>query len=272
MRSRILAHQAEIKRLLSDLKANTDPVRAIVLKRELVSSKEILKRILSDIAPTSPRPKKRLRLVPRPKKKPPTPPRQKFKYLLVLDFEATCENLREKSRSFIQEIIEFPVMVIDLTSGLIAGGVRFHRYVKPVVHPKLTAFCIKLTGIEQHQVDQAEPLHVVYREFVQWLSDNNFNGDNALVCTCGNWDLKIMWPRQARLSELETPEVFRSWANIKKAYWIHYKRKPVDIMTMLNDLNIPHTGRLHSGIDDVFNLCEICCRMWRDGVRFDHTD
>lgn len=64
--------------------------------------------------------------------------------LLVLDFEATCEK---DSKTFLNEIIEIPVVMLDLSRNRVIA--EFHRYVKPVVNPKLTPFCTELTGITQ---------------------------------------------------------------------------------------------------------------------------
>ena len=68
-----------------------------------------------------------------------------FDYICVYDFECQCEE-GTKNLKF-NEIIEFPVVVIDVKNKKIAG--EFQTYVKPVLDPELTPFCTKLTGIEQ---------------------------------------------------------------------------------------------------------------------------
>ena len=45
-------------------------------------------------------------------------------------------------------MIEFPVLCLDVTQHYQLSA-KFHRYVKPQVHPRLTPFCTKLTGIIQ---------------------------------------------------------------------------------------------------------------------------
>lgn len=72
-----------------------------------------------------------------------------FDYLLVLDFEATCDD---QVKLNCQEIIEFPVVIIDLSQNKIMEKC-FHQYIRPVVNPKLTEFCTNLTGIQQKTVD-----------------------------------------------------------------------------------------------------------------------
>lgn len=65
-----------------------------------------------------------------------------LKYLLVLDFEATCGDAVSCN-----EIIEFPTLVYDLKEEKVRAA--FHEYVRPVIHPTLTEFCTHLTGITQ---------------------------------------------------------------------------------------------------------------------------
>ncbi|KPI88766.1 hypothetical protein ABL78_2145 [Leptomonas seymouri] len=89
---------------------------------------------------------------------------QPFSHILVCDFEATCAS---GSVHYPHEIIEFPVVVLDTATLRIAA--EFHRYVRPLRNPKLTAFCTELTGITQEMVDQADTLPVVVEQFQQWL-------------------------------------------------------------------------------------------------------
>lgn len=67
--------------------------------------------------------------------------KQDFDYFLVLDFEATCiKDMRLNP----QEIIEFPCLKVDAKTFQIVD--KFHSYIRPVYRPKLSPFCIKLTG------------------------------------------------------------------------------------------------------------------------------
>jgi inhibitor of KinA sporulation pathway (predicted exonuclease) len=70
---------------------------------------------------------------------------QKYDYLLILDFEATCDKDRSIGSS--PEIIEFPTVILN-TKTLQQEG-EFQRYVRPTVNPILSKFCTELTGITQ---------------------------------------------------------------------------------------------------------------------------
>jgi len=68
-----------------------------------------------------------------------------LRYLLVLDFEATCGESDFPRNQM--EVIEFPTLAYDLQEKKEVG--KFHEYVKPVIRPQLTEFCTNLTGITQ---------------------------------------------------------------------------------------------------------------------------
>ena len=76
-------------------------------------------------------------------------PKTEIRFLLVLDFEATCIEYGKLEPC--SEIIEFPVKVIDTYSGKVVSV--FHEYVKPTFNKKLSKFCTNLTGITQEMVD-----------------------------------------------------------------------------------------------------------------------
>ena len=71
---------------------------------------------------------------------------QKFDYLLILDFEATCGTKGDEPKP--QEIIEFPCALLNVNRGFEVEAI-FHKYVRPIKNPLLSAFCTELTGINQ---------------------------------------------------------------------------------------------------------------------------
>jgi len=61
----------------------------------------------------------------------------------------------------------------------------FQLYIKPAVHRELTAFCTKLTGIEQTTVDGADEFSLAIGSYCDWLS--GFGNINAWS-SWGNYD------------------------------------------------------------------------------------
>ena len=121
---------------------------------------------------------------------------QKFDYLVVLDFEATCDE--NNTRLELQEIIEFPSVLISTSSQEPRVVTSFQKYVKPVKVPGLSNFCNELTGIQQAQVDNGVLFAKALQLHKEWLRTNIGEASFCLV-TCGDWDLASMLPRQAKL-------------------------------------------------------------------------
>lgn len=70
-----------------------------------------------------------------------------FDYICVYDFECQCEDRDGPKTLQANEIIEFPVVIIDVKAKAVKAV--FQTYVKPTLDPVLTPFCTNLTGIKQ---------------------------------------------------------------------------------------------------------------------------
>lgn len=195
-----------------------------------------------------------LRQYPRRISKPPTNVTQKFNYLLVTDFEATCE------REYIlepQEIIEFPCVAVSTKDWEVKN--MFHQYVKPRVNPNLSVFCTDLTGIVQDMVENQPYFPEVFRMFREWLEKGQYfkNGNDSAFVTTGDWDFRVMLPNQCALDNIVVPEQMRQWINLKTSYYEASNYYPRSLKDMLLRLQIMGEGSLHSGIDDSLNMVKI---------------
>ena len=171
-----------------------------------------------------------------------------FDYILVLDFEANCV---EHGLMECQEIIEFPVKALNCKT--FQTDFVFHYYVKPVVVPTLSGFCTKLTGISQEMVENQESLEEVLSRFHQFLVDSNILQTKWIFLTCGDWDLKNCIRKEAEYKKIVLNNYFGCWLNIKRIV-PNFKG---GMMELLELFEIPHSGRHHSGIDDVENILQI---------------
>merc|ERR1711953_861176 len=195
------------------------------------------------------------------------------KYLCVLDFEATCDD---KSKVYPQEIIEFPVLLLNTRTRLVEK--TFHYYIKPDVNEVLSDFCTELTGITQEIVSQEDTLSLkeVLKRHLEWLMECQLVDDSNKVSagkrlhsfiylTCGDWDLKTMLPGQLAYHNIDVPKPLKTWLNIKKEFRNFYKTNPKGMISMLNLLGMELEGRHHSGIDDCHNIARICVKLLEDG-------
>ena len=192
---------------------------------------------------------------------------QCFSHFLVIDFEATCWQLKNSHAS---EIIEFPAVMLDAKTRTVLPN-PFHKYVQPTEEPRLSAFCKQLTGISQDQVEQAAPLGPVLMQFKAWIQKHHpdlvFNrpgAKNCAIVTWTNWDLSLCLDNECLRKNLRKPECLEAWADLKHIYQKFYGRKPKGLHGALSELGLEFEGREHSGICDATNTARLVGKMIDD--------
>jgi ERI1 exoribonuclease 3 len=175
---------------------------------------------------------------------------------VVLDFEATCD---EPLNPDPQEIIEFPAVLVDPATPNTSA--EFHTFLRPTAHPRLTRFCLDLTGISQAQVDRGIPFPAALARFDEWRASQGLT--DFLMVTCGDWDLGSLLPRQCVQHNLPVPDWGNRWCNLKRLFAWHFPQASdrTRLAEMAAALGIPLQGRLHSGIDDARNIARILQRL-----------
>ncbi|XP_042634858.1 3'-5' exoribonuclease 1-like [Cyprinus carpio] len=189
-----------------------------------------------------------------------------FDYICVVDYEATCEE--NNPPDYLHEIIEFPMVLIDTHTLEIVDS--FQEYVKPVLNPQLSEFCVKLTGITQKVVDEAETFHQVLKRAVSWLQEKELGTKYTYTfLTDGSWDMGKFLHTQCKLSCIRFPPFARKWINIRKSYGNFYKvpRTQTKLICMLENLGMQYDGRPHCGLDDSHNIARIAIHMLKDGCQ-----
>ena len=161
-------------------------------------------------------------------------PPQAFDFLVVLDFEWTCDNRRRVEPS---EIIEFPSVLVrcSFPPQIID---EFQVFCKPQVNPRLSSFCTELTGIGQETVDKGVRLEEALSQHSEWLrkhgllarDDGQENGAPPSTFAIVTWsDADVAGQLNSELSgkNLPRPAHFDRWINLKVLYKQHYKREPI---------------------------------------------
>ncbi|XP_041636409.1 3'-5' exoribonuclease 1 [Cheilinus undulatus] len=189
-----------------------------------------------------------------------------YDYICVVDFEATCEE--DNPPDFHHEIIEFPMVLINTHTLEIVDS--FQEYVRPELNPKLSDFCVKLTGITQKMVDEADTFPAVLQRVVDWLKERELGTKyKYAILTDGAWDMSKFLNIQCQISRIRYPTFAKKWINIRKLYGNFYKvpRAQTKLSTMLEKLGLKYEGRPHSGLDDSRNIARIALRMLQDGCQ-----
>ena len=182
------------------------------------------------------------------------------RYLVVVDFECTCEDQEEP---FLHEIIEFPAVLLDLHSR---REVRhFHSFVKPTERPVLSDFCSRLTGIDQATVDEAEPLDRVLVKFGAWL-DGFAGEDYSLAADCQS-DLRHFLLPECRRKKIRVRDAWRSWVDLGRHLMVHFDlRRPGNLQMKLAKVGLTFEGTPHRGLDDARNIGRLALALQERGV------
>ncbi|KAL4438355.1 hypothetical protein ABPG74_009778 [Tetrahymena malaccensis] len=195
-----------------------------------------------------------------------------FDYLLVLDFEAVFGKANDIDY---QEIIEFPVVILDVQNKKIMDN-YFQHFIKTQVITELNPQCIEITGITQEQVDNGVILQEAIKQLDIFLKKNQILESKFTFITCGDYDLGKCLMREALYKKINIPDYLKNYINVKKVFPLQYypkkpklgdKRLP-GMAAMLKGLNLKLEGHHHSGIDDSKNIAKIVLTLMQRGIKF----
>ena len=181
-------------------------------------------------------------------------PLREAPWYLVYDLEATCDEgdppLVARSE---METIEIGAVLVSGTTFRPVN--EFQAFIRPVRRPRLTSFCLDLTGITQAQVDDAPTFPEVFGAFSNWAG--KYPG--CLWTSWGDFDARQL-KRDCAFWKMEPPEA--DFYNLKRAFANGRHLKIAEALTTLK-LG-PMTGRLHRGIDDARNIARVLAGLARD--------
>jgi len=192
------------------------------------------------------------------------------RYLLCVDLEATCDDyppgLSPEEQAFYElqvprnemETIEVGAVLLDLQAEC-SVVVEFSRFVRPLLHPRLTSFCQELTTIHQGDVDLADGYALVAAELQELLSPYNQDG-GVQWCSWGEYDRKQLVTDAARLgcAPMLDPD---KHCSMKRWHWKLYACKGMGLRPAAESLGLGWQGTHHRGIDDARNLAVVVKHM-----------
>nr|WP_157991516.1 3'-5' exonuclease [Caldimonas tepidiphila] len=152
---------------------------------------------------------------------------------------------------------------------LVDGGTlgiidEYQGFVRPLVHPRLSDFCIGLTGIRQSTVDAAPPFAEAAARFGDWLHHRSA-GCSRPLAWWGSWGrydrlqlerdcARTGTPLPVRAPHINVKEEFAAWRGVK----VQGLAKAVD------RVGLRFEGQLHCGLDDARMVARVLQRMLAD--------
>ena len=167
---------------------------------------------------------------------------------IILDLEATC--WLGKPPNGINEVIEIGAIKVN-EFGEVIG--KFSRLIKPVVNPKLSGFCKKLTGISQEQLNTADNFMKVMEEFQDFIG---FGIEDYKLFSWGSND-KVFLSSNCALHNLDE-DWLEPFVDIHKAYLsINGNKRKSGLRYIVESEGFEFEGDQHSAFIDAFNLSKI---------------
>jgi inhibitor of KinA sporulation pathway (predicted exonuclease) len=131
--------------------------------------------------------------------------------ILVIDLEATCDE-GPGVRPEDMEIIEVGAVWADLAGQVLD---TFQILVRPVLNPRLTAFCQQLTGIRQEDVDRADTFPAAAAALAPFAQRHS--GPEAIWGSWGQFDARQL-DRDCARHTLPSPLAGFRHINLKRQF------------------------------------------------------
>lgn len=172
-----------------------------------------------------------------------------YDYFLIVDLEATCCNKFSIPHKEM-ETIEIGAVIVEAVGLEIID--EFTIFIKPIRHPKLTAFCTELTTIKQADLEEASTFPQAVETFKGWFEQYK----NSIFCSWGDYDKKQL-ERDAKYHNIPYP-MGNEHLNIKKQFSLALRtRKHYGMARALKTAGLSLDGTHHRGIDDARNLAKL---------------
>ncbi len=172
---------------------------------------------------------------------------------IILDLEATCwENKGHGNKN---EIIEIGAVRIN-SDGKIES--EFSEFIKPILNPVLSDFCMGLTSIKQDDVDYSDKFDKVIERFKNWIGS-----DEYVLCSWGFYD-KTQFESDCNLHKLDTTWL-KNHISLKHQYTgIKNIKKHIGMSGALSMEKLTLEGTHHRGIDDAKNIAKIFLKQFNN--------
>ena len=167
---------------------------------------------------------------------------------VIVDLEATCWESDQSTEDM--EIIEIGAVL--LKGNTFQSFSDFDQFVKPIINPYLSDFCMQLTNITQRQVDEALIYKKAFQSFLVWIGEEPFK-----LCSWGKFDFDLFVLENKRVN-IGFPENFMGHINLKELYARAFNTKPnIGLKKALQKQSMVFHGNPHRGIDDARNTARI---------------
>lgn len=180
--------------------------------------------------------------------------------VLIIDLEATCDE-GDRLLAEEMEIIEIGAVWASADGRVID---TFQALVRPVLHPHLTSFCKQLTGINQSDVDDAEPFPIAAAKLASFAQ--RLQSDSTVWGSWGQFDANQL-ARECGRHGVQHPLIGFEHVNLKRRFAKGRKIKEVGMARALQMVGCALEGAHHRGLDDAKNIAKLLRHLPIKGLK-----
>ena len=178
--------------------------------------------------------------------------------ILFFDFEYTCwensisTNWSDKKKP--PEVIQVGFVYYDISNGSISS--KFSDYIKPVINPVLSNYCLKLLQIKNEILFKAPILN----DFIPSLQKSlRTLPDNMCICSWGVEDY-LFFDNDCRRQKQNNPLAFLPYFDLMRLAMNiigNDSKMGLDREYAKKILGIENSGNAHNALDDAIELITI---------------
>ncbi len=172
------------------------------------------------------------------------------------DFEFTCGRKIDKES---RELLSSGIVIYD--SGF-QEVIRYYKTAKPVRSPKLSNFCVQLTGLTQNEIDSSRDSEFIFTDILKLIEQYNIDSvyvmgsnDERNLCEDDLIHKEFHINQKHNGSELAA-HIVDIQAMLKKSSNIK-TREAIGIQKYLDFYDITVEGSLHNSLTDALALAAI---------------
>ena len=169
------------------------------------------------------------------------------RHFIIYDLEATCWRSRAPKQV---EVIEIGAVKVNEALAIID---EFCVFIKPTLHPKISAFCTELTSITQYDIDRAPPFDEAAEAFEDWISPKDVR---TVLMSWGEFDKRQLLS-DGKLHDIDL-HYLRYHACLQRHYsnWKGSKNQ-IGLKSALELEGLSYSGTQHRAIDDARNMARL---------------
>lgn len=154
------------------------------------------------------------------------------------------------------EIIQLGAIKLDENFNEIS---TLNSLIKPSIYNSINPYVSEITGITLDMLKDAIPFNEVYKEFTQFVND-----DDNILCVWGMSDLKELF-RNIEYHKLDVCNIPKQYINLQRhasKYFCCPKGINIGLQNAVELLNLPLNNQFHDAFNDAYYTAEVFKKLY----------